>query len=139
MTTIGAERPNTEVAVILGVDTHLDSHTAVAVDHLGRRLGESSVSTTTKGYERLLCWAEDFGPVRCAGVEGTSSYGAGLARHLRARGIEVLEVERPKHRRRSSRRNVEKSDPSDAARAARAGNRPARRQACPRAQTGAWR
>ncbi len=64
--------------------------------------------------ERLLRWAEDFGPVRCAGVEGTSSYGAGLARHLRARGIEVLEVERPKRRRRSSRRNVEKSDPSDA-------------------------
>lgn len=73
-----------------------------------------------KGYERLLRWAEGFGPVRCAGVEGTSSYGAGLTRHLRARGIEVLEVERPKHRRRSSRRNLQKSDPSDAERAARA-------------------
>ncbi len=47
-----------------------------------------------KGYERLLNWAEDFGPVRCAGVEGTSSCGGGLARHLRARGVEVLEVER---------------------------------------------
>ncbi|MBA3951891.1 MAG: transposase, partial [Rubrobacter sp.] len=90
MTTIGAERPDTEVAVILGVDTHLDSHAAVALDHLGRRLGESSVPTTVKGYERLLCWAEDFGPVRCAGVEGTSSYGAGLTRHLRASGVEVL-------------------------------------------------
>ena len=117
---IDAERPETEVAVILGVDTHLDSHAAVAVDHLGRCLGESSVPTTVKGYEGLLRWAEDFGPVRCAGVEGTSSYGAGLARHLRGRGIEVLEVERPKHRRRSSRRNVEKSDPSDAEAAARA-------------------
>jgi hypothetical protein len=74
--TIGAERPDTEVAVILGVDTHLDFHAAVAVDPLGRRLGESNVPTTVKGYERLLCWAEDFGPVRCAGVEGTSSYGA---------------------------------------------------------------
>jgi len=120
VTTISAERPDTEVAVILGVDTHLDFHAAVAVDHLGRRLGEASVPTTVKGYERLLCWAEGFGPVRCAGVEGTSSYGAGLARHLRAREIEVLEVERPKHRRRSSRSNVEKSDPSDAERAARA-------------------
>ena len=120
MSTISAERPETEVAVILGVDTHLDFHVAVAVDHLGRRLGESSVPTTLKGYERLLCWAEGFGPVRCAGVEGTSSYGAGLARHLRAMGIEVLEVERPKHRRRSSRRNHEKSDPSDAEAAARA-------------------
>jgi transposase len=118
--TIGAETPNKEVAVILGVDTHLDFHVAVAVDHLGRRLGESSVPTTVKGYERLLRWAEGFGPLRCAGVEGTSSYGAGLTRHLRARGIEVLEVERPKHQRRSSRRNLQKSDPSDAERAARA-------------------
>jgi transposase len=121
VTVIGAERPDTTgVAVILGVDTHLDFHVAVALDHLGRRLGESSVPATVKGYERLLRWAECFGPVRCAGVEGTSSYGAGLARHLRAREIEVLEVERLKHRRRSSRSNVEKSDPSDAEAAARA-------------------
>jgi hypothetical protein len=42
-----------------------------------------------------------------------------LARHLRAREIEVLEVERAKHRRQSSRQNVQKSDPSDAEAAAR--------------------
>lgn len=118
--TIATERPETEGAVIMGVDTHLDFHVAVAVDHLGRRLGEASVPTTAKGYEGLLRWAQGFGPVRCTGVEGTSSYGAGLTRHLRARGIEVLEVERPEHRRRSSRRNLKKSDPSDAERAARA-------------------
>jgi transposase len=111
----------TELETILGVDTHLDFHVAVAVDHLGRRLGEYSVPATVKGYERLLRWAEGFGPLRCAGVEGTSSYGAGRrTRHLRARGIEVLEVERPERRRRSSRQNVEKSDPSDAEAAARA-------------------
>ena len=120
MTMIGAQRPDTEVETILGVDTHLDFHVAVAVDHLGSYLGESSVPTNVEGYERLLRWAEGFGPVRCAGVEGTSSYGAGLTRHLRAMGIEVLEVERPKHRRRSSRSNLQKSDPSDAEAAARA-------------------
>jgi len=120
VTMIGAQRPDsTEVETILGVDTHLDFHVAVAIDHLGRRLGELSVPTTAKGYERLLRWAEGFGPVRCVGVEGTSSYGAGLARHLRAKWIEVLEVERPEHRRRSSRGNHEKSDPSDAEAAAR--------------------
>jgi transposase len=119
VTMIGAERPDPKIEVILGVDTHLDVHVAVAVDHLGRRLGELSLPTTAKGYERLLCWAEGFGPVRCAGIEGTSSYGAGLARHLKAQGIEVLEVERPKRRGRSSRRNF-KSDPSDAESAARA-------------------
>ena len=71
VTMTGAERPETGVAVILGVDTHLHFHVAVAVDHLGRRLGESSVPTTAKGYEGLLSWAEGFGSVRCAGVEGT--------------------------------------------------------------------
>ena len=54
--------------VILGVDTHLDEHVAVALDRLGRRLGELSVPTTTRGYERLLRWAEGFGPVGCAFV-----------------------------------------------------------------------
>ena len=37
--------------VLLGVDTHLDVNVAVAVDHLGRRLGELKVPTTTRGYE----------------------------------------------------------------------------------------
>jgi transposase len=132
VTMVGAEGMETKVEVILGVDTHLDVHVAVVVDHVGRRLGELSVPTTAKGYERLLCWVEGFGPVRCAGVEGTSSYGAGVARYLKAQGIEVLEVERPKRQRRSSRRNLEKSDLLDAERAARAGNRPARRRVYPR-------
>jgi len=70
---IGTRRPDSKVEVILGVDTHLDVHVGVAVDHLlGRRLGELSVPTTAKGYERLLCWAESFGSVRSAGIEGTS-------------------------------------------------------------------
>ena len=62
--------------VVLGVDTHLDFHVAVALDRLGRRLGEVRVPTTAEGYERVLRWAEGFGPVRCAGIEGTGSYGA---------------------------------------------------------------
>jgi transposase len=103
--------------VVLGVDTHLDVHLAVALDQLGRRLSTFSVPTTKNGYENLLAWAEGFGPVRCAGVEGTSSYGAGLARHLRAMGIAVVEVERPKRR---HLRRKGKSDPIDAEAAARA-------------------
>jgi hypothetical protein len=50
VTMTSAQRPYTnKVEVILGVDTHLDAHVAVAVDHLGRRLGELSVPTTAKG------------------------------------------------------------------------------------------
>ncbi|HKH40103.1 MAG TPA: hypothetical protein VKA82_23370 [Rubrobacter sp.] len=41
MRAIGAERPATKVEVILGVDTHLDFHMAVAMDHLGREAWES--------------------------------------------------------------------------------------------------
>lgn len=119
MTTNGTRRSGdaTRTEVVLGVDTHLDFHVAVVVDHLGRRLGEAKTPTTTKGYRNLVSWAEGFGRVRCAGVEGTGSYGAGLARHLKAAGIAVMEVERPK-RRHLSRRG--KSDPIDAERAARA-------------------
>ena len=119
MTTNGARRSGeaTRTEVVLGVDTHLDFHVAVVLDHLGRRLGEAKTRTTTKGYRNLLSWAEGFGPVGCAGVEGTGSYGAGLARHLKAAGIAVMEVERPK-RRHLPRRG--KSDPIDAERAARA-------------------
>ena len=103
--------------VVLGVDTHLDLHVAVALDELGRRLGELAVPTTTMGYQRLLLWATGFGPLGRVGMEGTSSYGAGLARYLKARGIQVLEVERPKRRHRPG---SGKSDPIDADAAARA-------------------
>ena len=139
MTMIGAERPDTGVAVILGVDTHLEFH--VAVDHLGRRLGELSVPTTVKGYERILCWAEGFSTMRCAGVEGTSSYGAGLARHLRALGLRGSRCWRwsvpstgGEARAVTSRRAT---PPTPKPRHGRFW--PAKRRACPRAATDAWR
>jgi transposase len=107
--------------VILGVDTHLDVHVAVALDHLGRHLGEESVPTTAKGYESLVRWAEGLGTVRCAGVEGTSSYGAGLARYLRTAAIPVTEVERPKRRHLYRSGKTDSRDAESAARAVLAG------------------
>jgi transposase len=135
---IDAQRTETKLEVILGVDTPRRPRGGGCGPSGQRSLGELSVPTTAKGYKRLLCWVEGFGPVRCAGIEGTSSYGAGLARYFKAQGIEVLEVERPKRRQRSSPRNA-KSDPSDAESAARAGRRPARRLACPRVVRAVWR
>ena len=117
MTTSGTRVSGHVAEVVLRVDTHLDFHVAVALDRLGRRLGELKMPTTAKGYRELVRWAEGFGIVACAGVESTGSYGAGLARHLQALGIAVVEVERPK-RRHSRRRG--KSDPKDAEAAARA-------------------
>src|SRR3712207_1605043 len=88
----GREKSAAAAEVVLGVDTHLDLHVAVALDQLGRRLGALTVPTTAMGYESLVSWAQAFGPVRCAGVEGTGSYGAaGLARHFGTAGIPVME------------------------------------------------
>lgn len=100
-----------------GVDTHKDSHTAAALDHAGRLLGHSQFPATAAGYAALLAWLQAFGLLVRVGVEGTGVYGAGLARHLHAAGIDVVEVDRPD---RKTRRRQGKSDPVDAEAAARA-------------------
>src|SRR5205823_13041276 len=69
------------------------------------------------GYRELCSWLATFGTVDRVGVEGTGAYGAGLARHLRSRGVEVIEVDRPN---RQLRRRNGKSDELDAIEAARA-------------------
>ena len=102
--------------IIVGVDTHLDSHVAHANDQLGRRVGTRSVPTTPTGYQDLLAWARGLGQPITWGVEGTGSYGAALARFLAANGQVVVEVNRPD---RQARRRG-KSDPTDAEAAARA-------------------
>ncbi len=103
--------------IIVGVDTHRDEHVAVAIDQLGARLGEHRLPTTSIGYEGLDCWAMGLGEVIAFGIEGTGSYGAGLARYLASCGRAVIEVSRPD---RSTRRRLGKSDPLDAEMAARA-------------------
>lgn len=100
-----------------GVDTHRDTHTAATVDHLGRILGTGVFSATSTGYEELATWLASFGAVAKVGVEGTGSYGAGLARTLEADGVDVREVTRVN---RQHRRRHGKSDPADAVAAARA-------------------
>lgn len=100
-----------------GVDTHLDVHVASAVDHLGGVLGTASFPTTSAGYAELLRWLRSHGQVERVGVEGTGSYGSGLAQHLHANGVVVVEVSRPN---RQVRRRHGKSDVIDAIAAARA-------------------
>jgi transposase len=103
--------------VTIGVDTHSESHTAVAKDELGRRLGVLEVPAGPAGYALLAAWAKSLGEVVNFGVEGPGSYGAGLAQHLRDKGHVVLEVARPN---RQARRRNGKSDPADADAAASA-------------------
>ena len=116
----GTRETQERVRVTLGVDTHADVHVGVALDQAGRRLGERTVPTTPEGYAALAAWASRLGALGQVGIEGTGSYGAGLARWLHARGVAVVEVERPRRRDRQGRRRVGKSDPIDAEAAARA-------------------
>ncbi len=103
--------------VTLGVDTHLDLHVAALLDGLGRTLATTTVAATQAGYRQLLGWAREHGQVDRAGVEGTGSYGAGLARFLALEGVEVIEVTRAS---RAERRHLGKNDVVDAQAAARA-------------------
>ena len=105
------------VEVTGGVDTHLDTHTAAAVDAAGRVLGTAQFPATPTGYTALLDWLAGFGTLRLVGIEGTGVYGAGLARHLHTAGVGMVEIDRPD---RKARRWQGKSDPVDAEAAARA-------------------
>ena len=98
-----------------GVDTHAEVHVAGMVDQAGRVLGTKEFPATAAGYAAALAWMRGHGELARVGVEGTGSYGAGLARYLAARGIEVAEVIRPN---RQARRRRGKSDPADAVAAA---------------------
>jgi transposase len=95
-------------AITGGVDTHADVHVAAALDPVGGLLGVEEFPATLAGYARLLGWLGGFGTVALAGIEGTGSYGAGLARHVTAAGIRVAEVDRSD---RQDRRRQGKSDP----------------------------
>ncbi len=81
-------------AVTGGVDTHADTHVAAALDPIGGLLGVKEFPVTPAGYARLLGWLGGFGTVCLVGIEGTGSYGAGLARHMAAAGVRVVEVDR---------------------------------------------
>jgi transposase len=98
-----------------GVDTHADVHVAAAVDRVGRVLGTEAFPATAAGYQAALAWMRAHGELAKVGVEGTGSYGAGLARYLAACGVEVVEVIRPN---RQARRQRGKSDTADAVAAA---------------------
>jgi transposase len=104
-------------AVTGGVNTHADVHVAAALDPIGELLGVREFPATASGYAGLPGWLAGFGTVALAGIEGTGSYGAGLARHLAAAGVRVVEAGRPD---RQDRRRQGKSDPLDAVSAARA-------------------
>jgi len=108
-----------ELDYVVGVDTHLDEHVlAVVAAPSGAVVANRSVDASGRGYATAFCFAaEQANGARVWAIEGTGSYGAGLARYLASRGETVLEISRTP---RAERRLRGKDDSLDAARIARA-------------------
>jgi transposase len=107
---------NAPTTIIVGVDTHKYIHVAVAISRLGARLDACTAPADRQGYAALLAWARGLGTVEVFAVEGTGSYGAGLASFLRRQVVRVVEVSHCDRRRR---RKDGKNDTLDAESAAR--------------------
>jgi transposase len=107
-----------DVDLVVGVDTHRDTHTAAVCDGRGRVLSQLKAAATPGGYGELLAWANAAANGRQLvwAIEGTRHYGLGLARHLAAAGQQVAEIDSTPH---LGKRKAGKSDPIDAVRAAR--------------------
>jgi transposase len=105
------------VELVIGVDTHADTHTAALVaTSNGALLDTVTVSTDPDGYAQLVALADRHGGLRAWAIEGAGGYGSGLARHLAQTEELVVELDRPA---RPARRAGAKSDVIDAERAAR--------------------
>src|SRR5918994_2266847 len=105
------------IELVIGVDTHKDSHTAAVVAAAtGAVVEQATVPATPVGYRQLLRFADRHDGRRVWAIEGTGGYGAGLTRFLQAHTEQVVELDRPK---RTARRHGAKSDALDAIRAAR--------------------
>jgi transposase len=107
-----------DVDHVIGVDTHASEHALCLVEAATQRTaGSLTIAASRTGYRRALRLARTQAPGRRVwALEGTGSYGAGLARFLEERSERVFEVERP---RREGARGRLKSDALDAERAAR--------------------
>src|SRR6266566_7624041 len=108
-----------ELDYVVGVDTHLDEHVlAVVAAPSGAVVARRSVQASGRGYAAAFRFAADTANgARVWAIEGTGSYGAGLARYLAGRGETVLEISRTP---RAERRLRGKDDSLDATRTARA-------------------
>src|SRR5215831_10494295 len=101
------------VDAVIGIDTHRDTHEVEIADAAGKPIAVMRIGNDSAGFARLLAAiaAVAPGPRVAVCMEGSRSFGIGLARALAAAGLLVLECERPS---RAQRRGTGKSDPIDA-------------------------
>src|SRR5215210_6781925 len=101
------------IDAVVGVDTHRDTHEVELALPTGTPIGTRKISNDSSGFAELLAWIVDHapGPRVVVSIEGTRSFGVGLARAVAAAGLTVIECEQPNHK---ARRGKGKSDPIDA-------------------------
>src|SRR5882757_3401378 len=101
------------VDAVIGADTHRDTHQIEITYASGAVIRTRTFTNDSTGHAETLTWIVEHapGPRLVMSVEGTRSYGAGLARAAAAAGIAVIEAEQPS---RKTRRGKGKSDPIDA-------------------------
>ena len=87
--------PGARGPVFCGVDTHADSHWLCVLDWRGRKVLSRQFPADAAGYEALAGAIAAAGEPACVAMEGTSSYGAGLTRHLASLGMPVREALSP--------------------------------------------
>lgn len=117
--------PDARGPVFCGVDTHADSHWLYVLDWRGRKVLSRQFPADAAGYEALAGAIAAAGEPACIAMEGTSSYGAGLTRHLASLGMPVREALSPARmqRRRPGQGKCDEADAERAARAAMSGSR----------------
>jgi transposase len=101
------------IDAVIGIDTHRDSHEVEIADAAGKPIAALRIGNDSGGFAQLLAAIAKLvpGPRVAVCIEGSRSYGIGLARALAAAGLLVIECEQP---RRKQRRGKGKSDPIDA-------------------------
>lgn len=116
--------PGARGPVFCGVDTHADSHWLCVLDWRGRKVLSRQFPADAAGYEALAGAIAAAGEPACVAMEGTSSYGAGLTRHLASLGMPVREALSPARmqRRRPGQGKCDEADAERAARAAMSGS-----------------
>ncbi|RSZ61229.1 IS110 family transposase [Corynebacterium hylobatis] len=102
---------DTDPAVIVGIDTHADTHHLAVITSYGRPLVDLKIPATPAGYRQALDTITKYPRVDKVGIECTGSYGAGITREFTAAGYRVVEVNRPN---KFDRRRQGKTDQFDA-------------------------
>jgi transposase len=110
------------IMVVVGADVHKRTHTFVAVDEVGKKLGQLTVKADGKGHDKAMCWARrEFGEDLVWAIEDCRHLSARLEMDLLDAGQAVVRVPAKLMAQvRSSARTRGKSDPIDALAVARA-------------------